>query len=267
MSEKIEGHVSELLKQGKIRAFVGLKKENGQIIPHLFTDATDLDGFYTGNKDGIGAIRYPLNKVLVQMSQKYPDAIFGILVRGCDERGLKELYKWNQLNPEFIVPVGLACPKELAEVCECIKPYPDAFIDGEQVPGIGNKTVEKVNALKISDRFIYWLENFSRCIKCYGCRNICPMCFCNECSLEDMALIETGRIPPESPIFHLTRAVHMAGRCIDCGLCEEACPVDIPLRTLYKKVAEIIEGHYSYRPGYDEKKSPLNILGPRPEDN
>ena len=75
-----------------------------------------------------------------------------------------------------------------------------------------------------------------------------------------------GKIPPENPIFHLTRAVHMAGRCIDCGLCEEACPADIPLRTLYKKVANIIADHYSYRPGYDEEKSPLNILGPRPGD-
>ena len=54
----------------------------------------------------------------------------------------------------------------------------------------------------------------------------------------------------------------MVGRCIDCGLCEEACPADIPLRTLYKKVAEIVSEELGYRTGYTlEEKSPFNIIG------
>jgi Na+-translocating ferredoxin:NAD+ oxidoreductase RnfC subunit len=58
----------------------------------------------------------------------------------------------------------------------------------------------------------------------------------------------------------------MAGRCIDCGLCNEACPADIPLRTLYKKVADIIDQEYNYRPGYIvDEKPPLYILGPAAE--
>jgi predicted molibdopterin-dependent oxidoreductase YjgC len=88
------------------------------------------------------------------------------------------------------------------------------------------------------------------------------MCFCKECALEDDNLVATGDIPPEIPVFHLTRAIHMVGRCIDCGLCNEACPADIPLRTLYKKVADIIDDQFQYRPGYTEGKSPLNMLGP-----
>jgi ferredoxin len=89
------------------------------------------------------------------------------------------------------------------------------------------------------------------------------MCFCKECTLGQEDLIHTGDLPPENPIFHLTRAVHMAGRCIDCGLCNEACPADIPLRTLYKKVADIIAQEFDYRPGYAKpgEKPPLNILG------
>jgi len=99
-------------------------------------------------------------------------------------------------------------------------------------------------------------------VKCYGCRNVCPMCFCNECSLEEDELVETGVLPTENPIFHLTRAVHMIGRCIDCGLCEETCPADIPLRTLYKKVAEIVAEQTGFRPGVDpEEKCPFNIYG------
>ena len=98
----------------------------------------------------------------------------------------------------------------------------------------------------------------------------CAYCGCG-CSLYlevlDGRVIHTGDLPPENPIFHLTRAVHMAGRCIDCGLCNEACPADIPLRTLYKKVADIIAQEFDYRPGYVEpgEKPPLNILGEAPE--
>ena len=79
-------------------------------------------------------------------------------------------------------------------------------------------------------------------------------------------LIPSGEIPPANPMFHLLRATHMAGRCIDCGLCEEACPARIHLRTLYKEVAEIVDNEFGYRPGYTtDRKSPLNILGELPE--
>jgi ferredoxin len=92
------------------------------------------------------------------------------------------------------------------------------------------------------------------------------MCFCKECTLEEEALIYTGNVPPENPIFHLVRAVHMAGRCIDCGLCNEACPADIPLRTLYKRVADILDQQTGYRPGFrPDEKSPFNVIGPAPQ--
>ena len=106
------------------------------------------------------------------------------------------------------------------------------------------------------------MNHFDRCVKCYGCRNVCPMCFCNECSMEEPQLIKRGTLPTENPIFHLTRAIHMIGICIDCGLCEEACPADIPLRTLYKKVADIVAADTGYRPGENsEEKCPFNIYG------
>ncbi|MCJ7745794.1 MAG: 4Fe-4S binding protein, partial [Actinobacteria bacterium] len=89
-----------------------------------------------------------------------------------------------------------------------------------------------------------------------------PLCYCKECALEDAEMVERGRVPPARPAFHLIRALDMAGRCVDCGLCEEACPMGIPLRTLYRKVGRVVEDNFDYRPGRSpEEKSPLAVLG------
>ena len=87
-----------------------------------------------------------------------------------------------------------------------------------------------LEGLSQAELFPRWMYEFSKCLKCYGCRNICLVCFCKECSLEHKELVGPGKLPPEVPIFHLVRATHMAGRCIDCGLCEEACPAYIDER-------------------------------------
>ncbi|MFQ5842549.1 MAG: 4Fe-4S ferredoxin, partial [Thermodesulfobacteriota bacterium] len=48
----------------------------------------------------------------------------------------------------------------------------------------------------------------------------------------------------------------------DCGLCEEACPADIPLRTLYRKVRETVKNLFGYLPGEStEDLPPLEVLG------
>jgi ferredoxin len=262
MSQKIREYVQGLLAEGKIKGFVGLREECGHIMPHLFCDPRDLEHMSLGDGDGPGDARYPLNQLLIKVAAAYPGDTFAVLVRGCDERGLRELFKWEQLNEERVIPVGLGCPDELAKACECEKPFPDCLIDGPQGERADSQKVARIDGMDLEGRLAFWLAEFDRCIKCFGCRNVCPMCFCNECSLEEESLVGTGEIPPDNPAFHLTRAVHMVGRCIDCGLCEEACPGDIPLRTLYKKVAEIVREELGYRTGYTvEEKSPFNIIG------
>lgn len=261
MIDSIKAKVTELLETGEIKGFLGLVRKNGHIAPHLFQKGDDLTAMSLGDNKIAGDSRYPLNKYLISIAKAYPEETFGVLVRGCDDRGLQALYTWNQLNPKKVVAVGITCPQELADACECPKPFPENITAGECAGPGEAKSVAAIDALVLSERFSYWMDEFVKCIKCYGCSNVCPMCFCNECSLKCDDLVKGGELPPEIPVFHHTRAMHMVGRCVDCGLCEEACPSGIPLRTLYKKVGSIMEDKFDFKTGMIRgQRSPLNKI-------
>jgi formate dehydrogenase subunit beta len=69
----------------------------------------------------------------------------------------------------------------------------------------------------------------SRCIKCYSCIENCPVCFPVEEELKSKQyMVKPGEVPP-NPMFHLRRFAHISDTCVNCGQCEELCPMEIPL--------------------------------------
>ncbi len=258
--DKLREKVRKLLAENQVAGYLGYKLVGSHPLPHFFTrDRLDeVDEAIVAPGDA----RYPLDKLLQWVAGSYPEEAFAIQVRGCDERGLNELYKWGQLNPEKVVLVGIACPQEQADYCECPGPWASVVDYGEKCqPILKSQRVTRVEQLTEADAFKEWQGHFEKCIKCYGCRDICPMCFCKECSLEHPDLMSTGLVPPDT-IFQLVRAIHMAGRCIDCGLCEENCPADIPLRVLYKRGNELVKELFGYEVGSPESgSSPWKMLG------
>jgi formate dehydrogenase subunit beta len=257
--EALKKKVEELLKSGVISGFLGMRLVHQQPYPFLFTQK-DLDLL---NTLIISDVRYPLAKIILDIARTYTDEKLGIMVRGCDESALFELYKNYQLDPEKIVALGVACSGEQTERCKCPRPNPSTIIVGEKIEVKADRSdLKKIEEMDKKERYDFWMGQLGKCMKCYGCRNICPVCFCEVCTLEHEGLVQRGEIPPEVPNFHLVRAFHMAGRCVDCGLCEEACPANIPLRTLYRKVREIVKIHFNYLPGEDKETfPPLQFLG------
>lgn len=266
MIEQVKQKIEALLSSGAVKGVVALAHAGGHVSPCLFQKGDDLDRLCLGDTASPGDARYPLNKILITLSRAYPDETFGVLVRGCDERGLYGLYRLNQLDPDKVIPVGISCPPVLALRCECKKPWPDDMTAGDATEGVTQEGVRNAEEKAHPERFRFWKDQFLKCVKCYGCRDICPMCFCRECSLECEDLVSKGNLPVDIPTFHLVRAMHMADRCIDCGLCEEACPSDIPLRLLYKKTAGVMEDEFGFTSGINRyEKSPLSVMGPLPQ--
>jgi formate dehydrogenase subunit beta len=113
-----------------------------------------------------------------------------------------------------------------------------------------------------------YMDEFDRCIKCYGCREACPICWCIKCTIESESddWVGKGEIPP-SPMFHFVRMIHMVDSCTNCGQCEEVCPAEIPLAKIFHKVNRNIQDVFNYYPGYDrDQKPPLSVVDKEPSE-
>jgi len=122
----------------------------------------------------------------------------------------------------------------------------------------GEGKVAQMATMPREERLRFWQEAFSRCIRCYACRNVCPVCFCEKCfgeqTMPQWVARSTGR--GESELFHLVRFIHIAGRCTLCGECERVCPVKIPLSTITEKMNQDVKELFGYSPGIDPEEHP-----------
>ena len=110
--------------------------------------------------------------------------------------------------------------------------------------------------MSAEERFNYWFGQFSRCIKCYGCRDACPICYCKDCYLEaDRGLVDAGEVPPDI-MFPMVRITHVMDSCVNCGQCQDVCPMELPLARLIFLLNKELAGIFKYEPGMDVSALP-----------
>lgn len=253
MESELRDYVGELLDSGDVAGVLALKDELGAIKPYLFTKNHEIGSMVLTSK-------YPLASVMTMLQKEDPSIKLAMVCRGCDERALIELAKRNQINMDNITFVGIPCDEEMADKCNCLQPYPKEIVVGEKLSNwVPKNNYEDFKNMSTEEKLTFWKGQLEKCNKCYGCRNVCPLCFCTDCELENALWVKHGRLPPEFPIYHVIRAFHLAGKCVGCGECENACPVGIPLMTLNHLLRDDIKDLFGYMTGQDiEDENPIN---------
>ena len=127
--------------------------------------------------------------------------------------------------------------------------------------------VRKIEAMVSEEKWQFFEDLLSECIRCYACRNACPLCYCPTCFVDESQPQWVGKSqdPADTRTFHFLRAYHCAGRCTDCGACERACPVGINVRTFTKKLEKDCLDLFGWEAGMTlEERPPLDTY--RPDD-
>ncbi len=124
---------------------------------------------------------------------------------------------------------------------------------GEVIDSKRFDEVEKLEKMTAEERFAFWQNELSKCIRCNACRDACPACTCEKCVFDNPKSGVENKSPAnsfEEKLFHIIRAYHVAGRCTDCGECSRACPQNIPLHLLNRKfIKDINEFYGDYQAG------------------
>ena len=269
MTYKIRAKARELLESGQVSCFIGYEEgTRGRVRPSFVYEAQDADRLIWDERCTHNLTVYLHQFQNPSRRGESPPRV-GILVKPCDSRTLNVLFHEGQIERDRVYVVGMTCHGlkvngQTLERCQrCAERVPlvyDLVLGG--VPKVVGREdyadVARLEGMSPEERLAFWLREFDRCIRCYACRQACPACYCLECVAEqlDPRWMSIAIDVPQKQFFHVMRAYHLAGRCSGCNACEEACPMDIPLSLLNRKIAKEVEALFGYRTGQDAETLP-----------
>ncbi len=172
-------------------------------------------------------------------------------------RSIMMLISEHQISPENIIVLGLSEKGSLLDIADIN--VMQAYIAKSELgnPAKDKELLAALNKLSPEERFAYWQKELSKCIKCYACRQACPLCYCTRCTVEvnQPQWIPVQSNPHGNMEWHILRAMHLAGRCISCGECGRVCPVGIPCHLLTMQLADQVNNYFHVHAGTSEKMS------------
>lgn len=282
ISESIKTEAGRILSDGSVAAVVGYTsaRRKGAAQPVVVTRAEDASRLIF-SPSCVNNLAVYLTKAKKEVPS---EGRIGIVVKGCDLKALVGLMGESQLKRENLYIIGVPCPGVLgstvqpalelnaetmaAKCCECDDRLPEGadFVPPVTLP-VQPETdkryaaeIARLEGMTPAERWAYWKEQFAKCIKCYACRQVCPFCFCEQCLCDrnKPQMVEGTPRPAGNTAWHIVRAMHLAGRCAGCAECERACPMDIPLNLLNRKMAKELKELFDSEAGFAvREKGPL----------
>ena len=292
ITDAIRGEARRILSDGTVSAVIGYAaaRRKGSTQPIVITSADDADKLLFS-----AACVNDLAVYLTKAKKDVPKTgRIGVVVKGCDLKALIGLLGESQLKRENLYLIGIPCSGVLGSVvqpatelttatiaskcCECTDRLPQGC---DVVPAVELPTqpqleqryaaeIARLEAMTPSERWEFWKEQFSKCIKCYACRQVCPFCFCEQCLCDRNRpqMVEQTPRPSGNVAWHLVRAMHLAGRCAGCAECERVCPMDIPLNLLNRKMANELKQLFKSEAGFEVRETgPLTSFDERDDQS
>ena len=273
-TDAIRSKVRELLATGQVGCAIGYELgPRGRTRPAFIYRPEEADRL-VWNPDCTHNLTTYLRDKLHPVKGKEPPKPVALVVKPCDSRAINVLAAENAFSRQQVHAIGVVCDGIRAEngalqarcaSCEARVPLvydtligdPGAVIAQPAIPVVPG--VLQLEESAPAERMEFWLSQFDRCIRCYACRQACPMCACPTCLYErdDSLWVGMGTGLNEKRTFHLGRAYHLAGRCVGCNECERVCPMNIPISYLNQKLAQEIETTFDFRAGLDPVTSPI----------
>ena len=279
ITDAIRSEARRILSDGAVAAVVGYSsgRRKGSAQPIVITTADQSDQLIFSAAC--------LNDLVVYLTKAKKDVPktgkIGIVVKGCDLKAVFGLLGESQLQRENLYLIGIPCSGVLGSLfkpaavlttetiaskcCECTDRLPRGcdFVPAVEPAALPElepryaKEIARLEAMSPAERWEYWKEQFSKCIKCYACRQVCPFCFCEQCLCDRNRpqMVEQTPRPSGNTAWHLVRAMHLAGRCAGCGECERVCPMDIPLNLLNRKMARELKELFNSEGGFEVRET------------
>jgi len=187
----------------------------------------------------------------------------GIFLNPYGIRSVNVLAAEDQLNPDQVVILGFQVKGE--DVTALEGHHVNGFIDlvaeikAKDLPAERAALIRELEEMSVEERFAFWREQFSKCIKCYACRQGCPMCYCRRCIVDrnQPQWVNCSSHTLGNFEWNMVRAFHLAGRCVGCGSCERACPVGIPLMLLNQRMAREVLEAFDHFAGMSPTQEPV----------
>ena len=272
VTDAVLARAKELLSNGTVNRVIGWEKglsEDDQT-PRIFTSVEELDKNFVYDEYSVANV----SKYLIKETKKEGKIL--AFLKANDTYSFNQLVKEHRVNRENVYIVAVPSNSEAQkgkihvvydEIMDSDGKITTKKEESQEDKEAFNKErfemVAKLEAMTADERFAFWQNELSKCIRCNACRNVCPACTCEQCVFDNPKSGIAQKAAADSfeeKMFHIIRAFHVAGRCTDCGECSRVCPQHIPLYLLNRKyIKDVDEIYGEYQAGEDtETRAPLN---------